>query len=114
MGGGQDTEASPSRAPALEEVDTDLSDMAFESEKSKTNDEVEVSPKVVAPKKKKKRGFFGKKKNNRETDISALVSAGAKAPAFAMVLSKILTFGAPGRFLEILALPGDMPIQEFS
>jgi len=111
--GGQASESSSAAAPALEEVDTDLSGIVFEDEKTKATDQVKV-PEEVAPKKKKKRGFFGKKKNNRETDISVLVSADAKAPAFAMLLAKILTFGAPGRFPEILALPGDMPLQDFS
>ncbi|CAJ1953276.1 unnamed protein product [Cylindrotheca closterium] len=114
--GGQDTESSPAAAPApaLEEVDADLSEISSTDQKSKATDEVQAPQEVAAPKKKKKRGFFGKKKNNRETDITALVSSDAMAPAFATVLAKILTFGAPGRFPEILALPGDMPMQEFS
>ncbi|KAL3942884.1 MAG: hypothetical protein SGBAC_003007 [Bacillariaceae sp.] len=112
--GGQDTESPPAAAAALEEVDTDLPDIVFGDEKSKATDEVKAPQELAVPKKKKKRGFFGKKKNSRETDITALVSAGANAPAFAMVLAKILTFGAPGRFPEILALPGDLPMQEFS
>jgi hypothetical protein len=112
MGGLDEEEALPSSVPALEEVDTDLSDMEFEDENTKQTSEM---PKEVekAPKKKKKRGFFGKKKNERETDINVLVSAGANAPEFAMLLAKILTFGAPGRFPDVLALPGAMPMQEF-
>lgn len=58
--------------------------------------------------------MFGKKKNSREIDISVLVSDGAKAPDFAKVLAKVLTFGAPGRFPEVVGLPGGMPMQEFT
>ena len=112
MGGLEDE--SPSAAPALEEIDTDLSDIVFEDEKTLDNAE-QQKPVESAPKKKKKRGLkmFGKKKNDRETDIAALVSADAKAPEFATVLAKILTFGAPGRFPDVIALSGAMPMQEF-
>ena len=112
MGGLDDEKASPSSAPALEEVD--MSDMVFDDEKTRESIE-EEKPAVASPKKKKKRGMkmFGKKKNSREIDINALVSADAKSPDFAKLLAKILTFGAPGRFPDVLALPGAMPMQEF-
>ena len=63
--------------------------------------------------KKRKLGIFSKKKANaRETDLNALLSSGAKAPEFASLLAKILTFGAPGRFPAI-SNKGDMPFDEF-
>jgi len=111
---GMNDEDSPSSAPALEEVDTDMSDFAFDEEQSRP---IEKTAEVESvPKKKKRLGIksvFGKKKNERETDISAMVADDAKAPEFAKLLSKILTFGAPGRFPGIVALPGDMPMEKF-
>jgi hypothetical protein len=66
---------------------------------------------------KKKLGFktmFGKKNaSGRETDLNVLVSEGATAQEFAVLLSKLLTFGAPGRFPRVVALPGSMPLAEF-
>lgn len=111
MGGlGEDSTS----APALEEVETDLSDLAFGEENGLDSEEI-MPVETRAPKKKKKRGLkmFGKKKNSRETDIMVLVSEGAKAPDFAIVLAKVLTFGAPGRFPDILSLPGGMPMPEY-
>ena len=98
-------------APALEEVDTDISDFSFEEEKSRPIASPVETPQV--PKKKKKRGVFAKKTNGRETDIDVLVFGSAKAPEFAKLLAKILTYGAPGRFPEIIALPGAMPMDKF-
>lgn len=87
--------------------DMDLDDPDFMEEKAEM-------PEVPAP--KKRRGIkrmFGKKKGNRETDLTVLVSEGATAPDFALMLSKLLTFGAPGRFPLVTALPGDMPMENF-
>jgi hypothetical protein len=71
-------------------------------------------PPAPAPKKKKLNlGVFSRKKNGRETELNALVQYGAKAPDFAKLLAKILTFGAPGRFPNVVALPGKMPLEEF-
>jgi hypothetical protein len=70
----------------------------------------------TAPKAKKRRGLkavFGKKKNGREIDIAALVSPDAKDSEFSKTLAKILTFGAPGRFPEVMKLPGAMPLDTF-
>eukprot|EP00980_Cylindrotheca_fusiformis_P021510 scaffold8353_cov138-Cylindrotheca_fusiformis.AAC.41 len=112
MGGLLEDDKTPSSSPDLKEDDAHLSDAVSEDE---TNSTPSSTPKTVetAPKKRRKRGIFGKKKNSRETDINVLVSDGAKAPEFAKLLAKILTFGAPGRFPDVLALPGDMPMQEF-
>ena len=98
-------------APALEEVDTEISDFSFDEEKSRPIASPVETPQV--PKKKKKRGVFAKKTNGRETDIDGLVFGGAKAPEFAKLLAKILTYGAPGRFPGIIALPGAMPMDKF-
>jgi len=74
---------------------------------------VAEQPAVVpppAPKKKKKKGiasiFSKKDANARETDLNALFAADALAPNFCMSLAGILTFGAPGRFPDVEALPG--------
>lgn len=64
-------------------------------------------------KKKKRRGFFSSKKNSRETDLQNLVSKDATAPDFALLLAKLLTFGAPGRFPAIASMPGNMPMEKF-
>lgn len=93
-----------------------LSDMMFEYENETEKDDAPPSTSADLAPKKKRRGLksvFSKKKNDRETDITNLVSGDAKAPEFARTLAKILTFGAPGRFPEISALPGDAPLEEF-
>lgn len=64
-------------------------------------------------KKKKRRGFFSTKKNARETDLKNLISKDAAAPEFALLLAKILTYGAPGRFPSISSLSGGMPMEKF-
>jgi hypothetical protein len=75
-----------------------------------------VEPAAVPPK-QQRRGFktmFGKRNaSNRETDLNVLVSEGAAEQEFALLLSKLLTFGAPGRFPRVVALPGKMPMAEF-
>ncbi len=87
-----------------------------------TQDILEEKPKsspasaaVEVPKKKKRRGLSSvfSKKNARETDIMNLVASDAEAPEFASLLAKLLTFGAKGRFPEISALPGGMPMDKF-
>lgn len=105
--------SSPNSAPALEVVD---SDDDFGIDPPTKTEEKAPSPAAAPPAvpKKKRRGFFGKKnKNDRETDLSVLVSADAKAPQFATLLAKILTYGAPGRFPSVEAFPGEMPLKEF-
>jgi hypothetical protein len=68
-----------------------------------------IQPVVEPPKKQKRLGLksvFGKKKSDRETDLFNLISGSdAIAPAFATTLAKLLTFGAPGRFPQVEALP---------
>ncbi|KAG7338489.1 hypothetical protein IV203_009134 [Nitzschia inconspicua] len=93
-----------------------LSDMMFDYENETEKDDAPELPSIDSAPKKKRRGLksvFGKKKNDRETDITILVSDDAKAPEFAKTLAKILTFGAPGRFPDVSALPGDAPLAEF-
>eukprot|EP00529_Nitzschia_sp_RCC80_P004294 CAMPEP_0113501986 /NCGR_PEP_ID=MMETSP0014_2-20120614/33284_1 /TAXON_ID=2857 /ORGANISM="Nitzschia sp." /LENGTH=908 /DNA_ID=CAMNT_0000396685 /DNA_START=108 /DNA_END=2834 /DNA_ORIENTATION=+ /assembly_acc=CAM_ASM_000159 len=102
-----------------------MSDLMFDYENmTETDDDVDEpkakasseAPQPIAPKKKKKGGFksvFGRRKNTRETDLAVLVASDAKAPEFAAVLAKLLTFGAPGRFPQVLSLPGGMPLENF-
>lgn len=68
-----------------------------------------------APKKRRKglASVFSKKGSNRETDLNALIVPEAKTPEFSMLLAKLLSFGAPGRFPTIKALPGGMPMEKF-
>jgi len=56
--------------------------------------------------------MFSKKKNNRETELNNLLNADATAPEVAKLLSKLLTYGAPGRFPQVNALSGDMLFEE--
>jgi hypothetical protein len=59
------------------------------------------------------KSIFNKKKNSRETNLNLLLSPSATAPELAMILSKLLTFGAPGRFPMVTALAGPMPLETF-
>lgn len=70
---------------------------------------------VEVPKKRRKglASVFSKKGSNRETDLNNLVNAGAKTPEFSMLLAKVLSFGAPGRFPLVKAFPGGMPMEKF-
>jgi hypothetical protein len=104
----------------LDETDTDLSDLDAQDSvapaPSKPSPVAETAPPSPAPAPKKKKlslGVFSRKKNGRETELNALVQYGAKAPDFAKLLAKILTFGAPGRFPNVVALPGKMPLEDF-
>lgn len=70
-------------------------------------------PAPVAPPKPKRLGIFSKRRADlRETDLGALVAPTAQAPAFAALLAKILTFGAPGRFPAVSSW-GDAPFDAF-
>jgi hypothetical protein len=113
---------SGSSSALLDETDTDVGAASTASSKprpsSSTSKPAKVSDDapspVPAPKKKKLNlGVFSRKKNGRETELDALVQYGAKAPDFAKLLAKILTFGAPGRFPNVVALPGKMPLEVF-
>jgi len=88
---------------------------------SETPKKVDSAPAAAAPvpempkKKKKVRGLksmFSKAGSDRETDITELFKPDAEAPEFALLLAKILTYGAPGRFPYITAQPGGMPFEE--
>jgi hypothetical protein len=108
-GGGSGTKPAPRSAPALEEI-VDGDPNGATTAISKTSDDIPV------PTKTKRIGLknvFGKKKNEREVDLMELVSSKAPAPSFAVTLAKLLTFGAPGRFPIVMALPGDMPFMTF-
>jgi hypothetical protein len=96
-------------APALELMDKKDS-LGLDSKADKVEAKSEPPPK----KKKKGMGFFAKKsKNNRESDLTVLVSGGATAPQFALLLAKILTYGAPGRFPNVVSLSGGMPFADY-
>lgn len=71
---------------------------------------------VDAPKKNRLgiKNVFGKKKGERETELMTLVRSDAEAPEFATMMAKMLTFGAPGRFPDVVKLPGGMPMETFS
>jgi hypothetical protein len=103
-----DVDKTPEQGDKGDEMDLDDPDFL--------DDKVSVEETII-PEPKKRRGFksmFGKRKgSDRETDLTVLVSEGATAPEFALLLSKLLTFGAPGRFPRVKALPGDMPMTEF-
>jgi hypothetical protein len=93
----------------------DLTEEDDEDDDVKSPEPIESST-PTAPMAKKRRGLkavFGKKKNGREIDIAALVSPEAKDSEFSKTLAKILTFGAPGRFPEVMKLPGAMPLDTF-
>mmetsp|Transcript_5061 Transcript_5061/g.9613 ORF Transcript_5061/g.9613 Transcript_5061/m.9613 type:complete len:861 (+) Transcript_5061:139-2721(+) len=71
------------------------------------------STEITDKKKKKRRGFFSSKKNAREIDLQNLIAKDAIAPDFALLLAKLLTFGAPGRFPAIASMSGNMPMEKF-
>lgn len=105
--------------------------IATEAKKDETNESVngDKLPPVVDGAKEsttptstpspKKRGLgikamFAKKRNNRETDLNNLLTPEATAPGVAVLLAKLLTYGAPGRFPGVSALPGDLPLEEYN
>lgn len=119
-----------STKPSISDVVDAIDPLATETEKDEINESVnggklnqvldgaqEVSiPVVSSPAKKRGLGIksmFAKKRNNRETDLNNLVSPEAKAPEVAKLLAKLLTYGAPGRFPTVSALPGDMPLTDY-
>jgi len=76
------------------------------------------TPVVEVP--KKRRGLasvasvFSKKSNNRETDLNKLFASDAPAPEFSLLLAKLLSFGAPGRFPLVTSLTSGMPMEDFN
>lgn len=117
-------------APALE-LDSFVDEIideppkAVESEPPKEEDvptasEPESTPTPAADEPApKKRGlgiksmFSRRNTNSRETDLNVLVGADAKAPGLATLIAKIFTYGAPGRFPSVQALPGAMPMEVY-
>mmetsp|Transcript_9394 Transcript_9394/g.14518 ORF Transcript_9394/g.14518 Transcript_9394/m.14518 type:complete len:889 (-) Transcript_9394:129-2795(-) len=119
-----------STKPGISDVVDAIDPLTIETEKDEINESVnggklnevlegakELSiPVGSSPAKKRGLGIksmFAKKRNNRETDLNNLVSPEAKAPEVAKLLAKLLTYGAPGRFPTVSALPGDMPLTEY-
>lgn len=108
MGGDSVKEDQPR---ALEEIDS--IDAVFD-EPSPASVAPPAAAPIPAPVPKKRRlGIFNKKKSDRATELSELVSSESKAPVFATLLAKILSYGAPGRFPTVLALTGNMPMESF-
>jgi hypothetical protein len=109
-------------------IDTSTADMLDDDEEDDDDDDEEDSVdsaswslpvttpvEAAVPAKKPRLGMsLFNKKNSRETDIYNLVGASSPNAEFASTLAKLLTFGAPGRFPTVAALPGRMPIEEYS
>jgi len=115
MGG--DTSTSSDTEPTTGET---LSDLMYDYENMTEIDDTTEPPVSIdetpVQKKKKRRGLksvFGKKSNGRETNIENLVAPDAESAEFSKTLAKILTFGAPGRFPDVMNLPGAMPVDSF-
>lgn len=108
--GSDSSSSSTGSAPALEVVANDEVDLGD----APTSTPPPASEVPVAPK-KKRRGFFAKKnKNGRPTNLNVFITyEKAVAPEFASLLAKTLTYGAPGRFPSVAALPGDLPYTDF-
>jgi hypothetical protein len=110
-----------SKGSRVAELPMDLDEDTVEIEEHSALEDSDVddstaAPESLAPKKKKRgiRSMFGKKNaNDREVDLNVLVAEDATAPEFALLLAKILTFGAPGRFPQVTAMRGPMPMDEF-
>ena len=109
---------------AIDTTATDAIDVDTEALSGDVNGDIAApapsppAPQPEAAAEPKKRGLgmrsmFKKNKNDRETDLNVLMSQSATAPEVAMLLSKLLTFGAPGRFPRVNALAGGMPMEEF-
>uniref|UniRef100_A0A7S2YG67 Uncharacterized protein n=1 Tax=Entomoneis paludosa TaxID=265537 RepID=A0A7S2YG67_9STRA len=120
MEGDGSSSASSSDSAMLDALDSmDLDDDVSSpvSEPPKPAPVAAAPPAPAAPKKKAKKrrlGIFKSKGGDRETDLRNMVASDAQAPVFATLLGKILTFGAPGRFPDALAILGsDMPMEEF-
>ena len=91
--------------PILDDDPSTVPDSPFPSPPEETPPSPSTT--TTIPRKKKGIGaiFSKKSASARETDISNLLSSDAIAPNFVLTLSKILTFGAPGRFPDIINLP---------
>ena len=111
MGESSSSDSSSSgSAPALEVIDNDDVDLG-----DAPTSTAPQPPEAPEAPKKKRRGFFAKKnKNGRPTNLNVFITyEKAVAPEFASLLAKTLTYGAPGRFQSVAALPGDMPYTDF-
>mmetsp|Transcript_591 Transcript_591/g.919 ORF Transcript_591/g.919 Transcript_591/m.919 type:complete len:892 (-) Transcript_591:111-2786(-) len=100
------------------EINKDEIDKSVNGDKlSNVLDGKELPAPVGNPSPKKRglgiKSMFAKKRNNRETDLNNLLTPEATAPGVAILLAKLLTHGAPGRFPTVSALPGDIPLEEY-
>jgi len=102
-----DSLSSPSTFISLEDDPITTPDLTTNI----SSDPVSAAPEIAIPSKgtRKKKGigsiFSKKSANSRETDITNLLTEDAVAPNFSLVLAKVLTFGAPGRFPKVANLP---------
>lgn len=117
QGTGVASSSAATKTPAVEEMDDSvLEDVtpANVAVEDKSPLPSSVGTKATPPPKARRLGIFKSKKDGRETDLRALVGPDAEAPQFASLLGKILTFGAPGRFPNALAILGsDSPLEQF-
>lgn len=103
-----------------ESYDTEnIQEESFEADDADKTEQIKESLSEPKSTPKKRRlglsSVFSKKNANaRETNLSNLIASDANAPEFSSLLAKILTFGAPGRFPYVQALPGGMPMEEFN
>jgi len=103
-----------------ESYDTEnIQEESFEADDDDKTEQIKESLSEPKSTPKKRRlglsSVFSKKNANaRETNLSNLIASDANAPEFSSLLAKVLTFGAPGRFPYVQALPGGMPIEEFN
>jgi len=107
---GEESKSSASPSTLLEEID-EIPKSAPTVEKKNSPAPAPAAPSTASGK-KRRLGIF-KKKSERETDLSKLVAPDARASEFAALLAKTLSYGAPGRFPTVEALPGDMPMDTF-
>ena len=112
----QGNQPDPEDEPELMDADSDTMTSSVDvSAPAAPVPQPTPAPAPAAPPKKRRLGIFKSKKGSgRETDLSVLVAEDAQAPEFAILLGKILTFGAPGRFPQSQSVLGsDLPMDKF-
>ncbi len=101
-----DADDSEDEQPSsIQVVDGDTNASMKDTSTATGGGDVATAAEMEAPKRKLGIKSVFKRKSERETDLKALL-ADAKAPDFTLLLAKILTAGAPGRFPHVVALPG--------
>jgi len=108
MGLDDDNKNAASSKPTFPVLDDDPATTPETSSPTSPTDTPSSSPTMSTGSRKKKGigSIFSKKTaSSRETKLSNLLSSDAIAPNFALTLAKVLTFGAPGRFPDVVDLP---------